>query len=658
MQAQASVRQRRTAVRATGLLLLVSFLVVRILFWVLPGIFEPWSFQAADRLFDLRSLVAATQPVYDSTVVHVDISDRTIRTLQQSYLSRKQYARVVENLGRMNVAVQAWDFIFLARTNEEDDRALIEATANVGNVLYGVAFEINQGRGQASASTGDSVVQHYLDQHLWRIRVEGDPTGMARAEKAQITFTDLARAAKGLGSLNLHADRDGVFRRVPLLFQYGSAWYPTISFLTICHFLRVPPEQILLKPGKSITLLGAQTPHQGQKDIVIPIDGRGNMIVNYIGGWERMKHYDFADLLRASEDRLDLEIWAEELAGKVVMVSQVTTGSADVGPVPTDNNFPLSGVHANAVHTILTGNFLREATSFQTVAGEAVLLLLLFGLSLRTTSLTFSLGAIGLLLLFLVTGSVLFLVANTMVDLVQPSLMLVVGTFFILAYRYVNEEKQKEALRRSFEAYFPPSIVQKVVRQPELVTTGAQKKELTVLFSDIKSFTTYSSTMQPDDIHRLLNEYFEAMVEIVFRHGGTVDKFIGDGLMVFFGDPEPQSDHAVRCVRAAVEMQKTCRRLKAKWEAAGYFPLKIRIGINTGVVVVGNMGSSKRLSYTVLGADVNLAQRLESNAPVEGILISRRTYELVKDDVPTRPHEPIRAKGIDQPIEVYEVPVE
>jgi adenylate cyclase len=145
------------------------------------------------------------------------------------------------------------------------------------------------------------------------------------------------------------------------------------------------------------------------------------------------------------------------------------------------------------------------------------------------------------------------------------------------------------------------------------------------------------------------------MVEIVFHYQGTVDKYIGDGLMVFFGDPEPQPDHAMRCVRAAMAMQIKARELKQKWQKDQSIPIQIRIGINTGVVVVGNMGSARRLSYTVLGSAVNLAQRLESNAPVEGILISQRTYELVKDHVPTRALGEITVKGITQPMPVYEV---
>jgi adenylate cyclase len=229
--------------------------------------------------------------------------------------------------------------------------------------------------------------------------------------------------------------------------------------------------------------------------------------------------------------------------------------------------------------------------------------------------------------------------------------------FVVLVYRFINEEREKEATQRSFEAYLPPAVVKRQLAHPESIFE-VQKKELTIMFTDIKSFTTYSSTMTPDQIQNFLAEYFDAMVQIVFKYEGTVDKYIGDGLMVFFGAPEPQSDHAIRAVKAGIEMQIKCRELKEKWVKEGLFPLKIRVGINTGEVVVGNMGTRKKLAYTVLGSDVNLANRLESNAPVEGIMISRRTWELVKDNVLTLPHEPVLVKGLDFPIEVYTVPVE
>ncbi len=158
-------------------------------------------------------------------------------------------------------------------------------------------------------------------------------------------------------------------------------------------------------------------------------------------------------------------------------------------------------------------------------------------------------------------------------------------------------------------------------------------------------------------MRRLLNEYFERMIEIVFEYEGTLDKFIGDGLMVFFGDPQSQPDHAVRCARAAIEMQKAARELDRIWSDRGDMPLRIRIGINTGEVIVGNMGSRRRLSYTALGEPVNVAQRLEASAPVGGILVSERTRGLFDETVPIEPREPIRVKGIDTPVSVYEIPV-
>ena len=217
-----------------------------------------------------------------------------------------------------------------------------------------------------------------------------------------------------------------------------------------------------------------------------------------------------------------------------------------------------------------------------------------------------------------------------------------------MVLRYFRDSREKEALRRSFESYFPPSVVERILADPAMISRG-QRKELTILFSDIKDFTAHSSSYSPDRIRGFLNDYFETMVEVVFTYKGTVDKYIGDGMMVFFGDPEPAPDHALRSVQAAIEMQKKARELSAKWAGEGGFPVRVRIGINTGEVVVGNMGSSRRLSYTVLGSAVNLAKRLESSAPVDGILISQRTRDLIAPFISTRLFGEIQVKGMRSP---------
>jgi adenylate cyclase len=289
---------------------------------------------------------------------------------------------------------------------------------------------------------------------------------------------------------------------------------------------------------------------------------------------------------------------------------------------------------------------------------ELVLAAIILALSLRFATPFFPIHMVALAAGYLIFVAFCFLKARLVLGTIGPLLMMFFAGIFVTAYRYFIGAKEKEVLRRTFEAYFPPLVVKKIMAHPGLLALGGQKKELTVLFSDIKDFTTHSAALSPAQIQHFLNEYFEAMVDVVFRYQGTVDKYMGDGLMVFFGDPEPQPDHALRCVRAAMEMQKKTAELREQWRQSGGFPISIRIGINTGEVVVGNMGSSRRLAYTVLGSAVNLAQRLETNAPAGGILISQRTYELVKAEIAAHPVGAFKVKGIETPVSAHEVIIE
>jgi adenylate cyclase len=368
-----------------------------------------------------------------------------------------------------------------------------------------------------------------------------------------------------------------------------------------------------------------------------------------------MKHISFITLLEAAQDQDEVDAFAEQYRGSIAFVGDVSTGISDVGPIPFEQSFPLVGLHANTLNTILTENFLRQLhlKYFLTIVVMLALLMVFF--SYRFSSVVYTVSSVLLLLLYLVAGCASFIYGNTIVSLIFPSLSIVLSTSTVLTYRYITEEKEKEQLRARFESYFPPAVVKQMLENPDSLMTKPRIQEITIMFSDIKSFTNHSSKMTPEEISSSLSEYFEAMTSIVFRYEGTVDKFIGDGLMVFYGAPETQEDHALRCVQAAIEMQKKCREIKKKWESEGRFPLQIRIGINTGKVIVGDLGSERRKEYTVIGSDVNLAQRLESNAPVAGILISESTYRALQGKVATQPREPILVKGLDAPIAVHEV---
>lgn len=634
-----------------------SFLFGYALFWLVPSLFETWNLQATDKLFLLRYFYFPGRNVYNNLIVHVDETDSTVQVLGGAYLTREHYAQVVKNLGAMQTAAQAWDYIFRAPSSPEEDSIFLRANREAGNTYYGVAFGLREDFPVSQAPRPRSHIE-YLQLTKWYVTVDGDTSEMYIGVNPILTFPELASTTRGLGYLSLHIDPDGVFRRAPLLIRYEDGFYPSLPFRVLCDYLHVRPSDIVLKPGKHIILRNAKKPNEPPRDIVIPVDDHCNLLINFLGPWDAMTHYNMAAVYHASDDQDALEYdWTSLLKDKIVVVSVAATGAADVAPVPTDNEFPLSGVHANVLHTILTENFLTAPSPFLMGVLEILLLSIVAFFSLRFSSRGLWVGALLLISTYILAVIGLFLWGNIILNIVRPILIVAVAVFGVLAYRFIREEREKEALRHSLESYLPPTLVKRMMLRPESMFE-VQKRELTILFSDIKSFSTYSATMEPDVIQEFLSEYFNAMVDIVFQYEGTVDKYIGDGLMVFFGAPEPQPDHAVRCVKAAIAMQKKCRELKVQWVERGLFPLQIRIGIHTGTVVVGNFGTPKKLSYTVLGSDVNLANRLESNAPVEGIMISRRTYEYVKDVIPTRPHEPVKAKGFDTPVEVYTIPVD
>ncbi len=653
---------RKRNIQVTIFLVVSSFVAAHLCFWLLPSVFEIWNAKTIDQLFMFQSNSKQFRTRYDDTIVHVDINDVTLRQLKTFYLNRSHYTRGIRNLSEMKVALQLYDFIFAEPSTDKEDRAfieatlkagifeapptdkLIESTLKAGNVYFGLVFKLLGERDQKQTESKSTTTEDmkYLDTTKWQVKTEGGCKGFYVGTDPFITSVDLAHASKGIGHLNIKSDKDGVFRRMPLLVLYKEAFYPSLFFRAICDYLNVQPETILVKPGTSITLKDAKRPEETEKhDIAIPIDRNGNMIINLVG-WERMRHYNFVDILRASRNRNEIKMWRDKLSGKIVVVSNVSTGASDIGSVPIDINFPLSGLHSNVMNTILTESFFKELSDFEMFFIELLLMLIILLFSLRLSSLPFSLGTLALSAAYFCIVLFFFFYQNIIFHTVKPLIMVTFALISIVGYRYINEEKEKEILRKSFEAYFPTSVVEKIMTNPKTITSGGRKKELTILFSDIKDFTSYSSTMEPDYIQKLLNEYFEAMTEIIFKYKGTLDKFIGDGLMVFFGDPDPQPDHALLCVKAAIEMQQKVREIRAKWEKTGSMPIQIRIGISTGTVVVGNMGSSMRLSYTVIGSAVNLAQRLESNAPVDGILISKRTNDFVKEHITTKSLGPIQ----------------
>jgi len=649
--------------RTTSLIVLGAFLAVHLMFWLMPNVFGVWNDQTIDRLFVFRSTRADLRPVYDATIAHVDLNNTTIERLEGRVLNRSHFAKVAENLGAMQVSAQLYDFVFAARFDQDNDKKFVDAVKGAENAYLGRAFRLKAaGRGwpdkRDSAPASPPVAMD-----VWHPVVEGDPSEFYRGFNPLSSFNELSMAARGEGSLSVRFDRDGVLRRVPLLVCFRDGFYPFLAFRVVCDYMNVTPDRILVRPGRHIILKDAKKPGDTRPhDISIPIDQHGNMIVNYIGPWGRMDHYSFADIMPASDDPFKMGMWRDELEGRIVVVSDVSTGSTDVGPVPTDPYFPLGGVHANIAHTILTESFLSVLSEPLKIALEVLLLLAVLVLSMRFSSLYFSIGSGVLLAFFVVAACVSFLYAAVIIDVVRPVMMIILALTGILIYRYFTEEREKleglrqrDFIRSTFGRYLSNEVVEELLGSPEGLTMSGEIREVTFLVSDLRGFTGLSASLTPQEVIIILNRYFEHMIEIIGKYRGTASEFRGDGMLVFFGAPLSEDDDAERAVACAIHMQNALIDLNRAQREKNLPELSMGIGVHTGDVVVGNIGCEKRASYGAVGSAINTAFRIESYTVGGQVLISPVTFDRVKSLVNIRDKTSVSFKGLEGPMTLYDV---
>ena len=453
------------------------------------------------------------------------------------------------------------------------------------------------------------------------------------------------KASRFSGSFNVYADPDGCVRWMPLVVRYQGSLFPSVALqmLAVSH----PEYQLAIRLDQGGVLEARLGP------ISIPTNNRGELLVNYYGPGYTFPHYSASALLHKEAPEGCLK-------DRLVVIGNTTMGLHDMRPTPFDPVFPGVELHCVVMENILQGHFLQrsERTAAFVDMGVLVGLALIFlfvqshlrGIPLAVTVLAMLGG-------YIVATHFFFLNAGMWLNHVYPTLNLGVCYLGTTVHRYVKEERDKRKIRDTFSLYVHSSVVEDVLAHPERLRLGGEKKELSVMFSDIRGFTTLSEKMPPEEIVPQLNDYLTRMTQVVFDHHGTLDKFIGDAIMAIFGAPVEQTDHAVRACATAVDMIRTLRLLQQEWREKGLPVLHIGVGINSGMMVVGNMGSERRFDYTVIGDNVNLASRLEGLTKMYGVSIiaSESTWEAAKSTLAGRELDIVRVSGKRQPVAIYQV---
>lgn len=476
-----------------------------------------------------------------------------------------------------------------------------------------------------------------------------------------------------LGAINARPDRDGVVRRVPLVlrFAYRNPVHGTTHEVTVPSFslliaLLHTGIELPLRDGAEAPLTVRLGEHivmrpPDRPPITIPIDDRGHMLIDFDVRASDVPAVSFADAApsyldtdRATRDRMAAGLRAR-IDGNIVVVGDVSTGSTDLGPTPIGDDTPYVMVHLATLNNILNARFLRELSRWQHVCAWAVLVLLMTALSLRLRTgplAVLTVGGMAAVLLVAYAG-VHFSVVR--LPVVAPWLYLGVGSFGVITLRYLVEERDRRRIRGMFETMVSSRVLSYLEDHPESFSLEGRQVEATVFFSDVVGFTSASEALSPAQVTHLMNAYLTPVSDCMMAHGAYIDKYVGDMAMAVWGAPYPQPDHAVNACLAALEQRELLRTRSPDWERAFGVAVRVRMALNSGPLIAGNMGSARKMQYTVMGDVVNVAARLEPLNRIYGtdILIGAGTRERLDARFVVQFLDRVVVKGRHTPVDVY-----
>ncbi len=630
--------------RRAGLLLSLAVAgIVAVLYLLRVG--ESFELRTQDYRFQLRG-----EKKIDPVIQIVFMGDDSIKVLGRWPWRRRYHAALLHALSQYKPRVIGYDVLFTEPVTDfpEDDRFLAKATKKAGNVYYPFFFTLREEK----EVKGETSPQLSIEEFALNYQIREEDHFLQTSE-ATLPIIDLAANMKGTGFVNVRPDMDGTTRRVPLVMEYQGRLYPSLSLKLVSDYLGVEKSNIRVRPGRYIELKGSRL-----GDIKIPVDREGQMLVNYPGNIGSLWTSDFVQVLQSykqAEIGEEPVIRLSDFQDKIVLVGLTATGSADLRAVPFAPLYPQVGVLASAINSILNRDFLIPVSR-----GTNVLLLFLVGIIMgisipRMRPLTGVLFAFSLLIAYLLLAFYSFSQKSLCLTVVYPGTTIFFSYLSTITYKYATEEKEKKRIKSIFQRYVSSQVVEELLMSPDKVVLGGKRREVTVLFADIRNFTGMASRMAPEEVVSILNEFFTMITEVIFKYNGTLDKYIGDAAMAIYGAPIEEENHAEKALETALEMQERMKLLGRRFLERGIEPIKIGIGITTGEAVIGNIGSLRRMEYTAIGDSVNLAARLEEVAKPDQILISENTYRVVKDIVKARVLEPMAIRGKAELVQVYEV---
>ena len=592
----------------------------------------------------MTALVKALEKAGANTVVF-DIGflepddKRTLNAIQQ----------IEEHLNDLQLVRPGVDqFLSDLHSRVDHDLQLAEAIRQTPmKVVLGFFFEL------------DPMVKQYLDADELRMHeaniisktfdqvrfVSGEiKTGaIIKAQAALTNIAPISRASDFAGYMNQIPDEDGVYRKIPMVIRYNDKFYAPLALSALGAYLKAPLKLEIAGDAVNHISLGSRR---------IPVNDMGQMWINYRGGKKTFPHISVTDIIHGDFSKA-------AVADKLVLVGTTAQGLFDIQVTPFSSNYPGLEIHANIIDSIMAEDYL-----YRPVWAVAIDLVVIIAIGFFLGAILARSGAIsgamltgGVFAGYFTAAHMLFGRYGWIVNIVYPLTCILLVYLSVTAYRYFVESRQKRFIRDVFSTYLAKPVVDQLIESGQKVELGGEERVITAFFSDVQGFTSISEKLSPRELVELLNEFLTGMTDIILDHNGTVDKFEGDAIIAFFGAPNQLPGHADMAVKASIEMQRRLADMRARWREQNRPELFMRIGMNTGTAVVGNMGSRNRMDYTMMGDTVNIAARLEGMNKVYGTatLISEYTRSHIDETIAVRELDLVRVVGRKEPLSIYEV---
>lgn len=626
------------------------------------------------KLYDTRMRVTLPNK-HDDRIVILDIDEKSLKEEGRWPWSRDKLALLMDRLfDKYQVAVVGFDVVFAEKDNssglsvlqglaqnqlkdvsqfqsvfkqlkpglEYDD--LFASKMKQRNVVLGYYF--NDGAKNTSGVLPPPVLEAGT--------FKGRPINFTQWAGYGANLAEFQASAISAGHFNPVVDFDGVVRRIPMIAEYEGAYYESLSLAvvrTLLGFPKLVPGFATDAKNKDYAGLEWLELNLPQGSLRIPVDSEVSTLVPYQGARGAFKYISVADVLNG-------QVPVSELQSKIILVGTTTPGLLDLRSTPVDEVYPGVEIHANMVSGMLS-HTIKSNPPY--VVGVEVMLLLIVGGALcfllpLLTPVQVTIATVVALLVSVVGNGLLWQYANFAVPLASGLLMILVLFALNMSYGYFFVSRTKKQITDLFGQYVPKEVVGELSERPQQVSMEGDSREMTILFSDVRGFTTISEKLNdPKKLSQLMNAFLTPLSRIVYKYRGTIDKYMGDCIMAFWGAPLPDERHAHNSIVAGLEMLKTLESLQPEFEQKGWPPIHIGVGINTGRVSVGNMGSEVRVAYTVMGDAVNLASRLEGITKEYGvgIVVGENTKAAAPDFV-YRELDLVRVKGKDEPVAIFE----